>query len=1344
MLLRCCFCLLLAWLAPVRPVGAQVSASAATPYTVAKGVTVQHWTQADGLPVGGVTALHLDEQGFLWAATLGGLVRFDGLAFRVYEAVDHPGIPNNRMQGLLSSERFFIPRTEANDLLYGDGERFVNLSEAYEIGPSPEQFAVPGGAVWAFAGTQVYEVRYGPEVQPVTLREQTDLTPLLTTDRSRLIQARDAIIRYDSSGHGTRFPMPSALGISYIRDVAQDPKGRLLMAIEGGVAVLDAAGVRLLPITDRLPDEDPIVYKLLPTKDRLYGLTQTGWFVIEGNTLTKKDGDHTLPFVRARPTVTSPAFDTYGNAWMPGDSLLLRNGQLAFRVADRIRDILEDPDGGLWVATDASGLFRLAPTPLQMTGMLPEGGHNAYGVYPTEEGMWVGLLDAGQFALFSDDTVVRRVVMDLPWAMGQGPDGDTWLGGAHLCRLTPTTCVRETDPLPSIVVIHTDQQGRFWIGGPDGLFVRDTPADTWREVRLSPARGLWVRSMVERPDGSLLMATFGTGLVIYENDRPRAWNTDAGFPSDHLRSLYEDPGGVLYVGSGDRGLIRLAIQPGQPVEQWPLVNLTREEGLLDNAIHAIVPDDQQRLWMNTNRGIFRVHTADLDAFARGQRARLRPVVYDERDGLLNREGNGGIHAAGYRGTDGRIRFPTQQGVAVIDPARSADPALPTIRAEHLVIDGVQRPMPEAGEAITLPPGTQSVRVLFAAPHFYKPEDLRYRYRLVGYSEAWIESGAEKQAVLTNIPPGTYQLALQAGNGYQWAAQSTVLSITQQPTFFQTGWFYLLLSGGLGGLLLLTVGLRTRLIQQRNAELEQAVRDRTEQINEQMKRLATLDEMKTRFFENVSHDLRTPLTLIRGPVSDLLARQNGALPPDIRAQVERIDAGADRLLRLVNQILDLVAAEAKALQLQAEPLDLTAFLAAQVGAFQSAAADQSVELQFTADEAPSWVEGDLSKLEMIFQNLLSNALKFTPAGGQILVSLQAEPSAWVVTVADTGCGIAPDDLDQIFDRFYQVGTSPTGGSGIGLSVVSELVALHGGRVSAESTPGTGSTFRVTLPRIPAPKAVPEAMPDAQPIDRPTPPNGAAASADDAATILVVEDNQDLRRYIASILAERFAVRLTEHGAAGLAAAREEIPDLIITDLMMPEMDGLTFCDHIKTDVATSHIPVLMLTARADTSSLVGSLGHGADVFLTKPFDQAALLAYIDSLLANRQRIQQALSHSAAPLTLATPDLSSVDADFLARVQEIVAEQLSDTQFTTQWLADEVGLSSRQFLRKMEALTGEKPGAMLQRIRMERAAEMLQQDAGSVKEIAFAVGYRSESSFRRVFKKHFGKAPTAFSE
>ncbi len=555
--------------------------------------------------------------------------------------------------------------------------------------------------------------------------------------------------------------------------------------------------------------------------------------------------------------------------------------------------------------------------------------------------------------------------------------------------------------------------------------------------------------------------------------------------------------------------------------------------------------------------------------------------------------------------------------------------------------------------------------------------------------------------------------------------------------------------------------KARELERANAQLQQA-NGKLQQAN----------ELKSRFLANISHEFRTPLTLTFGPLDDALEGRFGSFD-EARPHFESARRNGGRLLRLINQLLDLSKLDAGALLLHTRSQDLAAHLQSLAALFESIAENRRITFTTHLPEVPLPHVYDGDKIEKVVINLLSNAFKFTEPGGKISLSLEPETDGTVcIEVADTGPGIAETHLSHLFDRFYQVESDTRRsheGTGIGLALVKELVELHDGTITVNSREGFGTTFTIHLP--------PRVVSDASEIEEvtadveeaePVPGDGAAQSItgsltipadllpalppetpEQATVVLVVEDNADMRAYIRSHLDDVFVVIEAENGRAGVTQAVEAVPDLVLTDVMMPEMDGLELCAALKADERTSHIPVVLLTARAQVEHRIAGFESGADAYLPKPFNAEELRVRVQGLIAERRRLRRRFAGLAptpeeAGATLEAKALPPREAAFVAKVEAIISERLDDMQFGVEPLAEELFLSRRQLFRKLGALTEETPASLIRRLRMERAAAMLKEGTYSVKEVAHAVGFRSHSSFTKAFQQGYGVPPSAYHD
>ncbi len=588
-----------------------------------------------------------------------------------------------------------------------------------------------------------------------------------------------------------------------------------------------------------------------------------------------------------------------------------------------------------------------------------------------------------------------------------------------------------------------------------------------------------------------------------------------------------------------------------------------------------------------------------------------------------------------------------------------------------------------------------------------------------------------------------------------------------PAWWQKPWVY-----ALGLLVFSAVGLiffqlRIMRLRARERQLTVLVDERTrelvaekEKTEEQARRLGQLDEAKNRFFTNISHEFRTPLTLILGPLQDALDGLYKDNPARLEKQHRLMHRSARRLLRLINQLLDLSRLEEGRMTLQPEPGDLADFARTLTRSFVPLAERRRITLAFDSEVERLPLEFDPDALEKVLSNLIGNALKFTPENGSVRVGLTTSDQAdsrsrhASLAVQDTGPGISKEDLEHIFDRFQQGDTSIRRrfeGSGIGLALAKELAELHGGELLVESELGRGSSFTV---RVPLPEK-PPVLSNEVSIDSSTEAVGLVdavlgasstgsgareAAGGEQPLILIVEDNIDVRGYVRTHLESDYRIIEAADGEEGHESTLTHRPDLILADVMMPIMDGYEMCRLIRANEELRHIPVVMLTAKAAEQDTLEGLQSGADDYLAKPFSVPELKARISNLIGSRRNLRERFSREIivrpADITI-TPD----DEVFLDRVLAAVSHHIGDTNLTMDWLADEIGLSRRQLERRLESVTGESPAALVRRLRLERSSQLLRAGAGTISEIAYAVGFKSRAHFSRAFKEVYGTSPSA---
>ncbi|GAB3169188.1 ATP-binding protein [Telluribacter humicola] len=741
--------------------------------------------------------------------------------------------------------------------------------------------------------------------------------------------------------------------------------------------------------------------------------------------------------------------------------------------------------------------------------------------------------------------------------------------------------------------------------------------------------------------------------------------------------------------------------------------------------------------------------------------------------FVHQQGN---EAVWFAGVDGLVRYSFSE-------VRENTTSFPTL-LEKVLLPSDSVLYPTTAE-VRLPYEYNTLRFEYAAPSFDGAGENRFQYRLDGYDQGWSAWSPDPFKEYTRIPEGTYTFRVRARNAQGVVGQDATYTFTVLPPWYRTAFMYLLYILGSIALFWWLIRWRSSRIEAEKTELERVVQLRTREVadknillSKQTRELATqaeklqeLDQVKTRFYANISHEFRTPLTLILNNLLDKLTNtQKAPAQEQVTVGVHELKVmsrNAQRLLQLINQLLDLSKLESGKMVLKRQDGDLRQVLRVVHASFTSLAEYQRVNFELQLPDDPLLCQFDEDKLEKILYNLLSNAFKFTPADGSVLLKAEVVPSyilsnskEVLLTVQDSGHGILPDQLSHVFDRFFQGEQHYTDaqGTGIGLALVKELVELHQGQITVASEPGKGACFQVRLPLIPAlstplvgtvdtSEAFKElVLPvEVYPIEIGSDfilAQSGSARQEDKPIVLVVEDNHDLRDYIRNQLAPLYQVLESTNGAEGLALAKETIPDLIISDRMMPVMDGNELCTQLKSQVTTSHIPVILLTALASVEEKVKGLETGADDYLTKPFDARELHVRVQNLIKSRQKLREYFGREIR-LEPTKKVVQSVEEKFLKQVMQIVEDRMGDSDFSVDELSREVGMSRVHLHRKLKALTDKSPSEFIRMIRLKQAAQLLDARAGNIAEVAYQVGFNNLSYFSKCFREQFGLLPNEYS-
>lgn len=989
---------------------------------------------------------------------------------------------------------------------------------------------------------------------------------------------------------------------------------------------------------------------------------------------------------------------------------------------NNVSSFLEDQKGNIWIGTDGGGLNYYNTT------------DNTFKVYKHEP---------NDSSSLSADAIV---------SMTYGADQTIWIahweGGISILD-TQNFTFRQLNTNNSgllnnkVMSIAYDGKHNYFIGTyGDGLHIYNSLQDDW--TYLYPRKdstfileqihticiGDKDRVWVGGPRG-LIKMTFNTKQEIaLETFRHNGNENDLS--NNNISCIFKDRKGRIWSGT-HYGLNKLSD------DEKYFTTYTTEEGLADNFIQALVEDDNGDLWVSSLNGLSKLSTKSDTIAIRN---------YTLADGLQERQFNRG---AILKTSSSDLYFGGVNGFNIIHPAKLVENpfAPPVVLTDFKIFnksvipssDATLKKQINATDTIVLTHQQSVFSFEFAALNYTHPERNQYAYKLEGFDNDWYYIGNNHNATFTSIPSGTYQFKVKAANNDGiWNEEGKSVLIIIRPPWWRTQFAYLLY-------VLSFLGLSY--VIRRIVLLRFEFRQREQLLEKERE----IDQLKLKFFTNISHEFRTPLTLILAPLDVL---KTARLKPIYQSQIELIQRNTIRLQRLINQLLDLRAIEKDGYALYLQEADLIVFLKGIFEVFQPLAQQQEMTYQFHTQLTDLNCYFDEDILDKVIYNLLSNAFKYTPSGGTIRLEVQRDESKVKIVVIDNGIGIAVDQQAKIFDRFFRADTPDSnkdGSTGIGLSLAKELIERHKGRIQFSSVIDVGSTFEVIIPIDESiyhkedfsavmsnenNEKLPTALGAEMIVEQNIEPN-----IESKPKVYVVDDNEDLRYFLAQQLQQDFDLSTFKSGLEALHKAVEAIPDLIISDVMMPVMDGVSFCKAIKENSKTCHIPVLLLTAKSSEEKQLEGLGAGADAYVLKPFSYPILKAKVDSLLLNRQKIWNRLKEDKfiAPEKLIK---GSKDKAFIQKLTELIHAHIDDPKLNYVVLTKEIAMSRAQLYRKVSSLTGQSVHEFIKIVRLKKAAQLLKEENLSISEIAFKVGFKHTSNFSSAFKSFFGSSPRQYKK
>ncbi|WP_316797265.1 two-component regulator propeller domain-containing protein [Pedobacter agri] len=826
---------------------------------------------------------------------------------------------------------------------------------------------------------------------------------------------------------------------------------------------------------------------------------------------------------------------------------------------------------------------------------------------------------------------------------------------------------------------------------------------------------------------------FGTtnGFLIYDETGNKFY-TALDRESNHALNYYvncisKTKTNEIFIGTYNSGLL-LYDQKNNSIKAY-----TTKNGLPHDNVLGIVEDDQQNLWISTANG--------LSMFNRQKKTFKN---YTVADGLPGNEFNAN---AFFKSSSGELFFGGYNGLISFFPDniqsndKSSEVIITELKLNNKTVsindsDGLLNENISLKDKLIFDSDQNTFSLSFALLNFIKPEKNRYAYKLDGFEKVWNEVSTPT-ATYTNLPAGNYTFLVKGiNNDGVLSANTEKITIIVNPPFYRTWWAYLFYFGVLAAVLFVLA--------------------RYILIRALLKKEKEVNEHKLEFFTNISHEIRTPLTLIVGPLEQLI--ENAKDNPTLNRDLQPIKNNADRLMNLVTELLDFRKAESGKMALRVSSGDIVKFSKEIFMAFQNMAISKQIDYSFQSETSQLELYFDQVQMEKVLFNLLSNAFKFTPNGGKIGLEITQNNDLATIKICDNGKGIPLENQNNLFNNFYQANANTTIGTGLGLSFSKSIVELHQGKIAFQSLPAkvdqNGYTcFSVNLKIGKEHFNASDFIADYVYADDAITYNLSETAAPQLTEtllahseskkhhILVVEDNDEVRTFIKNALAADYHIHDSRNGMDGLESAIELIPDLIISDVMMPVMDGLELCRRIKTDERTSHIPVILLTARSAYVHQINGFENGADAYIMKPFNLKMLELNIKNTLKARETIRQKF---AQVITLEPKNLviNKTDEGFLAKIMQIIENHISDPEFDVPTLSVEIGMSQPVLYKKIRALTDLSVNDFIKSLRIKRAAQLLKQNAGNIAEVAYAVGFNDRKYFSLEFKKHFGKTPSEF--
>lgn len=1339
----------------------------------------------DGLSSNIVTAILKDRYGLMWFATEDGLNKYDGTTFTVYRhnSADTTSLQSNIITSLHEDRSGNIwVGTNGGSLSLYDRQKdcFKNLNTHLRAaGNFNIIWAIQGdylGRLWisSSTGVSVWDTRT-KKIRTFTMESfrgsglQSKTVLCLFEDSKRRMwvgsdnglflynRAKNSFFRYQHIANN-----PVSLAGNNIKSIVEDKNGTIWVGTTEGLSMLapggrDFTNYRHIEGDSKALSSSEVYSVATDSNGKLWLGTEEGLNIFDPRSkkVTRYRPDRRDIYSLSNKSVRCVYIDREGICWIGSfkgginkydKHLNLFNLKQSNPFdakglsASIVTSFAETENGDVFIGTDGGGLnlfdrrtelFRhydirsrkkTAPSNLSILSL----------EMSKDNKLWIGTYSDG---LFVFDYQTGKFQQFLKSTAGGLSDNNIF-------------CLTE------------DSKGNIWIGTNGlGINVYDPKTKTFSiysknsnfkgAIRL-PSNG-YIRAIEEDKAGNMWIGSHGTGIAVIN---PRTKSTvvydkaNSKLPSDHVNALLCDRHQNIWAGTIGGGLSLFDKKTRQ------FITFSEKDGLANGVVHKIVEDQQGKLWMSTNSGI-----SSFDPKTKTF------TNYSRYNGIQNSNFYSG---AGLRTSRGELFFGGVDGFNYFYPGNiktklDVPPVLITeLKVDNtLITPGEESPIEEhisIAKEINLD-YKKNFSISFVALSFSTPQQYRYSYKLEGFDKDWNHVGDSKTASYTNLDPGEYVFKVRASNASGLhLGKTTAITIHVRPPFWLTIYAYIFYVLAIIGSLLYIryMGIQKLKRKFRLEQEKNQAKQLIEQERKEAERLHELDMLKIKFLTNLSHEFRTPISLIMGPVERMLSEQKDERTGSQLAMVKR---NARRLLNLVNQLLDFRKMEEQELSLHLSDGELVSFLKEVCDSFKDLSERKNIDLIFKSHLEPFYTSFDHDKVERILFNLLSNAFKFTPSGGIITLEVDKEgcmgllaDSCITIKVTDTGIGIPSDKKEKVFDRFFQQDTATSilnQGSGIGLSITKEFVKMHGGTIHVESILEQGSCFIIHLPLAPVEIALKntDVLPvetDAEHIPEAIDSNLVADGGSDELerpSILLVEDNDDFRFYLKDNLKAFYKIYEAPNGKEGWQKALAYHPQIIVSDINMPLMDGIELCQKIKRDKRTSHIPIILLTALTAEEEQIKGLETGANDYMTKPFNFEILNAKIKNLLLLNRTLKNTYTRQ---FKVQAPELviESYSDKLLNKVVLYIEENLNNPRLSVEDLSKHVGMSRGSLYHKILELTGLSPVEYIRSVKLDKAAVLLEKSDMNVAQIAYMVGFATPNYFAKSFKAKFHMLPSEF--